>query len=312
MVDRTIGATASHYATEDPAITRAISGRRRRAARAAGAAGVVLGLAAGLPAAASAAIVEPPPPPHVFTLFPDRDFVSVEGYSPGQSLSIRVQRNGVTIGRATGTAGADGILEVNHPGGVCWETVTPNILAQDKVIVAPAGAAADVGEATTTARVQAAAAVQQGTTVVVRGTAQNANGTPMDLGLVEQRIVNAGFRDAGLARRDIRAVADGSGEGSLRYDPIGAGNPDGTHWTAVYSGLTAAQRATAVDGQTRVLAWQATNAAGDRLGITIHEVGEVGGPGFGGCPALADYAVTDSDHVAVTKAIADALQPLVL
>ncbi|MEA2249338.1 MAG: hypothetical protein QOH46_3867 [Solirubrobacteraceae bacterium] len=271
-----------------------------------------LGLAA-LPTGASAALVEPPPLPHIFTVFPDRDFVSVEGYDPGEALTVRVMRNGVTIGTAGGNAGPDGIFEVNHPGGACWDASTPNIMSQDKVVVAPTGSAADVGEATTTADVQATQAVDDGAgRIVIHGTARNADGSPMDLGLTEQRIVNPDFLNVGLTRRDIRAVSDGSGNGTLTADPIGPGNPDGTHWTVVYSGLTQAQRDAAVAGQTRMLAWQSTNAAGDRLGITIHEVGEVGGPGFGGCPQRADYAVTSSAPSAVTKATSDAGTALAL
>jgi hypothetical protein len=52
----------------------------------------------------------------------------------------------------------------------------------------------------------------------------------------------------------------------------------------------------AVAGQTRALSWMATDAQANRLGITIFEVGEVDGPGFGGCPAGAEYADTASDH----------------
>jgi Chitobiase/beta-hexosaminidase C-terminal domain len=283
-----------------------------RAARLVAFAGAVAALAVA-PAGASAAIVEPPPMPHVFTVFPDRDFVSVEGYDPGEQLSVRVLRNGVQIGSATGAAGADGLFEVNHPGGACWTGSTPNILARDQVVVAPAGSPADVGEATTTADLHASAAVEDAAgRIVVKGTAVDADGSAMDLGLIEQRIVNPDFRNVGLGKRDLRAVSDGSGQGTLTRDPIGPDNPDGTRWTAVYSGLTQAQRAAALDGQTRVLGWQATDAAGDRLGITIHEVGEVGGPGVGGCPQGADFAVTSSDDPAVTKAMVDAGRPLVL
>jgi hypothetical protein len=275
-------------------------------------AGAVVALAV-TPAGASAALVEPPPLPHLFTVFPDRDFVSVEGYHPGENLAVRVLRDGVQIGAATGAAGPDGIFEVNHPGGACWTGSTPNIMAQDKVVVAPAGSANDVGEATTTADLHATAAVEDTAgRIVIHGTARNANGSPIDLGLIEQRIVNPAFGDVGLPKRDIRAVSDGSGEGTLTPDPVGPGNLDGTRWTAVYSGLTQAQRDAAVAGQTRVLGWQRTTAAGDRLGVTIHEVGEVGGPGVGGCPQGADYAVTSSDHPAVTKAMVDAAEPLVL
>jgi len=284
---------------------------RCRAARLAALGSAVLTLAV-VPSGASAAIVEPPPMPHVFTVFPDRDFVSVEGYDPGERLSVRVLRHGVQIGAATGEAGEEGIFEVNHPGGACWIGSTPDLMAGDTVVVAPAGSRDDVGEATTTADVHASPALDDAGRIVIKGTARNADGSPMDLALIEQRIVNPGFRDVSLPKRDIRAVSDGSGEGTLTRDPVGPDNPDGAKWTATYSRLTAAQRKAAVAGQTRVLAWQATDANGDRLGITIHEVGELGGPGFGGCPQGAAYAVTTSDHPAVTKAMIDAGAPLEL
>ncbi len=127
----------------------------------------------------------------------------------------------------------------------------------------------------------------------------------MNFGLVEQRIVNPAFRDLpapdALERRDIRAVLGGDVAPNGELVPGANGE-----FAATYDGLNAAQRAAAVEGQTRVLAWQATNAAGDRLGITIHEVGEIGGPGFGGCPGAQDWAVTGTDQPAITKAMQDA------
>ena len=48
-----------------------------------------------------------------------------------------------------------------------------------------------------------------------------------------------------------------------------------------------------------MLGWQRTAANGDRLGITIFEAGEVGGPGFGGCPPGQDYAVTAFNRPAI-------------
>ena len=45
-------------------------------------------------------------------------------------------------------------------------------------------------------------------------------------------------------------------------------------------------------------------ASAERVGLTIFEFGEVGGPGFGGCPALADYAVTSSDPGIINNATA--------
>src|SRR3954465_9874270 len=51
---------------------------------------------------ASAAISAPPVAGHNITVFPDRDFVHVDGYAAGQSLTVNVVRNGTVIGTATG------------------------------------------------------------------------------------------------------------------------------------------------------------------------------------------------------------------
>jgi hypothetical protein len=257
---------------------------------------------AAIPAAASAAFVEPPQMPHAPTVFPNRDFVSADGYPTNKPMRITVLRNGVKIGEAFGSTDGTGLIEVNHPGGVCWSGTTPNIIAGDKVVIAGAGDPADVGDAVTTSDVTAEAATkelgalgQPTGRVIVRGRALNANGTAMDLGLVEQRVVNADFQATTVGRRDVRAVV---GEG-LSPDPtMGVGG-----FIAVYDQYPDNIDDLIVNGQTRVLTWQDTNAAGDRLGITIHEVGEVGGPGFGGCPGGADYAVTGANHPAVTKAM---------
>lgn len=265
----------------------------------------VAGVAVAVPAA-SAVFSNPSPAPRLLTVFPDRDFVSAEGLAADTPMTVRVIRNGVTIGSATGTTDAGGLLEVNHPGGVCWDATTPNILAGDIVVATPVGAPADTGDATTTSDLAATAAEEVGDDIVVHGSARAQDGGPLDLDLVEQRIINPAFRDVGLPKRDIRAVVGGVfPDGALVADPVGPGNPGGDRWTATFGGLDAAQRAAALAGQTRAMGWQATNAAGDRLGVTIFEVGEVGGPGFGGCPAGSDYAVTSSDRPAVTKALQD-------
>ena len=104
----------------------------------------------------------------------------------------------MVIGRAASgqvspalTTDADGLLEVNHPGGLCWAGSTPDILPGDRLQVRESGAAADTGFAATTQNVTAQQAVASGSTgIVVRGTAFNADGSPMDLGLIEQRIIN--------------------------------------------------------------------------------------------------------------------------
>jgi hypothetical protein len=284
--------------------------RRARATITAAAAMGVIAAASALPAAASAAFIEPPQLPHVPTVFPDRDFVSAEGYAKNKDMRITVLRNGVQIGQATGTTDDAGLIEVNHPGGVCWTGTTPNIIAGDKVVIAEAGEPADTGDAVTVSNVTADAAVKEVDAlgnptgrVVVKGRALNANGSPMDLGLVEQRVVNPDLKDTSVGKRDVRAVV---GEG-LSADPSVAGG-----FVAVYDQYSDDIDDLIVNGQTRVLTWQATNAAGDRLGITIHEVGEIGGPGFGGCPGGSDYAVTGANHPAVTKTMQDTGASLVV
>jgi len=105
-----------------------------------------LGLAGALIASAALAAPamaadEPPLPGRLITSFPTRDFVSATGYTEGVPATVQVRRlNPATgalelVARSTpvlpkddpGTPGFDGLVEVNHPGGGCWNTITPNI-----------------------------------------------------------------------------------------------------------------------------------------------------------------------------------------
>ena len=63
----------------------------------------------------------PPAFPNNIVVFPQRDFVTIEGYQGrvGQQATVVVTRNGVETSRAMGTVAAgDVALEINHPGGV--------------------------------------------------------------------------------------------------------------------------------------------------------------------------------------------------
>lgn len=257
-----------------------------------------------LPAAAETAISSPPVDPFNVVVFPERDFVVAEGFTAGDTLSFRVLRDGVTIGTATAVAAAgDPSAEVNHPGGVCWDGATPDLLRGDVVqVLTDTTAGSEIGQATATAHVTAEQAVIEGTTVVVRGMATDGAGGRLPLELMEQRIINPHLVDTSVGRRDIRAVSDGSGLGTLSYD-----TPTGTRWTARYTGLDATVRRLAVEGQTRIMAWQHFDGI-DRRGLTIYEVGETGGPGFGGCPAAASWAVTGTSPASVNLETQD--QPL--
>jgi hypothetical protein len=82
---------------------------------------------------------------HSITVFHNIDMVSALGWTPGEEVNVRVIRNGVTIGTATGPAvdpaGEGAGLEVNHgPEGTpqpgdCWDATTPDIQPGDVVRV---------------------------------------------------------------------------------------------------------------------------------------------------------------------------------
>jgi hypothetical protein len=244
---------------------------------------------------AGAATNDPPVPPHGLIAFPSRDFISADGYTPGTAYTFQVVRNGQIISTSTPVvADATGLAEVNHPGGGCWEGVTPNIQPGDQVrIVAPDG----TSDATTVAGVTAERPIVTsvdpitgGGTVEVHGSAQDATGAPLAIDQIEQRLVAPGDAFDLNGRRTIRADSVGI-DGTLTYDA-----PGSTNWTAKYTLQTPDDLARAVGGkstsgtafdgaESRIL-WLGRNAlAGNEL--TIYENGPAvtGGPsaGIAGC-----------------------------
>src|SRR4051794_4132778 len=170
-----------------------------------GAAGTLLLTSAAVATPAMAA--DPPAPGHEVISFPARDFVSASGYTRGVPAYVQVIRAGRVVATSTpvlpvddaGTNGFDGIVEVNHPGGGCWDTVTPNIRPGDKVRVYqddpadPAAATQINDDTTTTAAVTSGKPVLEGGVVTIHGTAQTLNpagkptGVPLPLSQIEQR-----------------------------------------------------------------------------------------------------------------------------
>jgi Fibronectin type III domain len=288
--------------------------RRRRSGRALTHAALAGLMAGGITMVAGQAVQAVPAPPHNIVVFPQRDFVVLEGYTNrltevGKTATVVVTRGGVETSRATGTISAgDPSLEINHPGGVCWQGVTPDIKPGDVVrVTAP-------GVRTESTIVQAAEVSPQGGDgfrkvgdfdLVVEGV--RAAGFP--LGRMEQRIVNPDMDPTDVGRRDVRAPArPGPYTSSLT-------GPTPTTWRATYhfvtDGDTTAAEATqmrdiAAEGQMRALSWEAT-AGDERQGLTISEFGEAGGPGFGGCPTgpetVAPNAPTNVAATAGTEAV---------
>lgn len=265
-------------------------------------ASVVLAVAASsLALPAQAAVTAVPELPRNIVVFPERDFLVLEGYPVGSPVTVEVVRSGVVIGTADVVTGAGAeSAEINHPGGACWLGATPDIRAGDEIraVESVAESGERFGQGSHVVDVAAEQAVIEGDDVVVRGTARDSSGNPLPIELLEQRIVNPDMVEIpSIGRRDIRATSDGAGLGSLSYDA-----PGSVHWTARYPGLTDAAQQAAVEGQTRILSWLAADADGERIGITIFEVGEAAGPGMPECPPLAEYAVRRTDPAAVNAA----------
>lgn len=231
--------------------------------------------------------------PDNITIFPDRDFVSIDGFSEhaGEQVTIEVQRPRVgLVGSAVGTmasaasiAAGNPAIEVNHPGGLCWGAgggpqVTPDIRAGDVVSVKFGGTV--VADATTLDLGVTGGTLTTPTTLVLQGRL----GPAVDPTFLEQRIVEPALRDTEVARRDVRAVP-----GALTNAPKG-GYASGVrvadgNFTATYEFLDGDTAAVAAEGLFIAMSWQDQDPDGNTQGVTIAEFGEVGGPGMGGCPA---------------------------
>lgn len=260
------------------------------------------------PVAAQAGINEPPLGGGI-VVFPERDFVTLEGYAPNAAATIEVFRNDVRLSHATGTTDQTGFLEVNHPGGECWIGRTPDILPGDKIRVALGGAV----DQTTTANVTTGAPIIQGDVVVVHGTADDITRPglqPLPLANIEQRLINPAFTSGTNGRR-----LGAPGDGTLAYDPVGPNNPDGINWTATYTeastqGDLAADIASGAvaDAESRIL-WLGQDPLAEAE-LTIFETPVDGGPQAPCDAPLARTAITDVDRQIVN--IATVRRPLVV
>jgi len=228
---------------------------------------------------------DPPAAPHVVGAFPERDFVSAEGYTPGELVTINVLRKTTTtVVNADGTtttqvsfdtvgsarnvaANADGIVEVNHIGGACWEDQTPDIRPGD---IVRATTSAGVADQTTVANVIATHPIQiNSNTVVIHGSAVGDDGSPLPIAQLDTRIVGSSGDPFDLSgRRDLRAP----GNGTVAYDA-----PGSTNFTVTYTGLTALDIVRIMEGESRTV-W----GGRDPLAGTESTTFETGGDIFPG------------------------------
>ena len=261
--------------------------KRRRRVRAGLAIGAVVGLtvttlAMVLPASAAVPVF-----PDNILVFPNRDFVSIEGYAghKGETATVQVTRDGAVVGSAKGVvSGGDVAFEINHPGGICWGAgttvdVTPDIVAGDLVsITFPDGASDSTTVSTATVTQDM---TETGTTVTLEGVV----GADVNKDNMETRIINADLVGV-IGKRDVRALPGPVVPAPRGGYSSGISFPTPTTFLATYEFATqeAADVTAAAELGERAMSWELTDADGNRQGITIAEFGEVGGPGVGGCP----------------------------
>ena len=209
------------------------------------------------------------------TAFPNRDMVVAVGYQAGETLDVRVIRNGVVIGQTSGPAVStpEGVgLEVNHgplgdalPGD-CWNGVTPNILGGDVIeVTTPRGV-----DTMTVTNLDFTGDPQVGPSgeVFVEGQASTADGTRLAAGafIVE-------------FRRDKPEPRFRRGP----FNPVYQGDT-GTLWRATFTPSTTTSSEGLTTEQQRDIALNEASwmAVADRITeTTIAEHGEGGGPAAG-------------------------------
>ncbi|MBG6183895.1 hypothetical protein IWX65_001863 [Arthrobacter sp. CAN_A214] len=234
---------------------------------------------------ASAAV---PTFPDNLVVFPDRDFITIEGYQDrvGQTATIEVSREGAgVVGSASSVVGAgDVAFEINHPGGVCWGAgtglnVTPDIKAGDVVSIKFDGAVV-ADTRVQDANVTGSPVISgDGTIMTIKGhIAEVVNEAQF-----EQRVIEPALKETDVGRRDVRALP-----GPVTSDDSGAYTSgvvfEGNTFTATYDFTSPETAQVAAAGGARAMAWEQADVDGNRQGLTIAEFGEVGGPGMGGCP----------------------------
>jgi hypothetical protein len=211
---------------------------------------------------------------HQIVVFPARDMVTLTGYSTEDQVTVELWRNGALFASSGPTTPEVdpkkpellGQVMVNHPpltaNLACWQPAAPTApfvggfatptspflggLDTGDVIVVRTAAGTERTLVANIRIFQPATAVGGGT-VRIRGTAatNRAGTTPLPLASLEARIIAKKQSFAVNGRRDLRTGKDGF---TLAFD-----QPGSVAWTATFSGLSPADVALAVGGQSRIL-----------------------------------------------------------
>ena len=233
---------------------------------------------------------DPPAAPQALNAFPARDFLSADNLTPGDTVVFEVThsdaRGAATVASEPFVVDEAGLAEVNHPGGTCWDVVTPNIVAGDTVRVvvtdSPDGARNGTAYVTHVADITAGRPVNSVPgTVTLKGTAVDVDGQQYaDITAINARLVAPGKIFAKTGKRDLRAP--GTRGATFAYDEPGSTTNFG--WTATWTGLTDGDVKLAL-GAESMGAWLGRDPAAG-VESTVYETGAgiAGGP-QGACTA---------------------------
>ena len=303
-------AGADHAGADPGSGTR--GGRTRRRARAAAVGVLALGLTTGGLSAVPAQAINSNPPtgPGNIEIFPMRDMVAIEGYTEqaGRTATITATRAGQVVGSTVGTVGADGFLEVNHPGGVCWGVgsgapqVTPDLQAGDEIKVDFSNGEWDGSQVVD---VEATGVVVDEATHSLTINGRYGPGVDMpdpadlagDDGRFTIEIVNPemrngsaiGERAIGWPGHVVDPLDPGPEPGYTVEGSVTGTDAAGGTFSVRYGFQNEADLELANAGSITALGWLAEPdpALGVEAayGLTLNEFYESGGPGMGGCPA---------------------------
>jgi hypothetical protein len=235
--------------------------------------------------------------------FPERDFLSGDGFTAGAIVNYNVTHTDGSSYTASVRADLDGLAEINHPGGACWTTRTPDVRAGD-IVTATDGIAADAVTFTVpNTQVERVTNPAPGT-IVVHGWAATDGGpipgvaaasnpnlkgtTRLPADQVESRIVAPRNTFALTGKRTLRASPAGGTEGTFTWDSDLDPTAAPTAYTATYTGLSQADVDLAMGvGEARTL-WLGSDPLNPRDG-SIFESGDavIGGSSAGFCDGTA-------------------------
>jgi Bacterial Ig domain len=249
-------------------------------------------------------INRPPTLPHSIIAFPVRDYVFGAGYAPTDRVTVSILRpdpadatnqskyrilsmvHGAVPTDDPGTPEFDGQINVNHPGGECWEIIVPDIRAGDIVRMETAPGVGDEtyvqnvlvtipGTTSVPATLAPGGASNADGSVVIHGRAMDlSTGQRLPLTQFEARLIAKGNAFNFNGKRAIRAGGAGK-DGTLVYDTADLNNGA---WTATFTGLIASDLVLAEASESRAL-WLG-RVPGTLSELTIYEFGQF--PGFGG------------------------------